>query len=348
MNSSASQARSQARPTGVFDTLQTGFSLINRNLWLLILPICLELIVWLGPQLVIGPLLDRLLLDARTLPGLESGLSRTVEEARRSSEQLVGEREALARFNVLTVLTFPMRLLAPTLGFDLPAAAAGPTMVLPSLGVATLCTLGALAVGLGVAALYFDALADAVRGDRPRLWPLRARFRGALAHLGGVVLILFVGIVGIVLPLEMLLTFFARSSPTAASIVGPLILGVLIWLLVYLFFTVPAVVVSGVGPVEGARQSARVVRRNLWSSTGLVVLAIIISAGMAVVWSEMANRFSTQPGLAPFIRWAGIAITISGHSYITGGLIAACMTYYKERHEAINPPPSLAHTASGT
>jgi hypothetical protein len=194
--------------------------------------------------------------------------------------------------------------------------------------------------------VYYTLLAELVQARHATLGALRARFGGVLVRLGGLVLILFVVIVGVGLPVEALLAVFSRTSPLVASIVGPLILGISMWLFVYLFFTVPAMVVSGVGPVEGAKQSMRVVRRNLWSSTGLIVLAIIISAGLSVIWSELASWPRTRTELSPFLRWAVVGLAISGHIYITGGLIAACMTYYKERHEVTNPQPSMARPVS--
>lgn len=348
MNRSVPQVRAGAHPAGVFDTLQAGFNLISRHAWLLILPACLELFIWLGPQLVFGPLLDRLLFDATALPGLDSGLSRSMEEARRSSAQLLRESDALARFNVLSVLSLPQRLLTPAFSaFEPPRVAEGPAVVLPSLGMAALSALVALGVGLVVAAIYYGLLAEAVRGGTARLGALREGFGVVLLRLSGLVLILFAAIVGVVLPVEALLSVFARTSPMAASVVGPVILGVSAWLFVYLFFTVPAMFVSRVGPIEGARHSMRVVRRNLWSSTGLIVLTIVISAGLSVIWSEMADLSSTRPELAPFLRRAAVGVAISAHIYITGGLLAACMTYYKERHEGSSAQPSLVQPVAG-
>jgi hypothetical protein len=342
MNSSVPQVRTDTRPAGVLDTLQAGFNLVNRNVWLLLFPLCIELFIWLGPQLVVGPLFDRLLNDATVLPGLDSGLTQSMEEARRTSQQFLGERQALTSFNVLLTLTLPMRLLTPAFAFEVPQGGMGPTVVLPSLGVAALSILAALGIGLIVATVYFGLMAAAVRDGRATLEGLRGSFVPTLFHLGALVLVVFAAIVGIVLPIEALLAVFSRTSPMAASIIGPLIVGVLIWLFIYLFFTVPAVLVSGSGPVDAAKHSFRVVRRNFWSSTGIIMLTIIISAGLSVIWSELANWSITRQELAPFLRWVGIGAAISGHIYITGGLLAACMTYYKERREVTNAQPSMA------
>src|SRR5438552_14178602 len=47
-------APANAGPTGLIDTLQAGFNTINRHLWLLLLPLIVDLLLWVGPQLTIG------------------------------------------------------------------------------------------------------------------------------------------------------------------------------------------------------------------------------------------------------------------------------------------------------
>src|SRR2546422_9788340 len=47
-----------ATPPGLIDTLQAGFDTVNRNLWLLALPIAIDVFFWLGPQLTLGSLAE--------------------------------------------------------------------------------------------------------------------------------------------------------------------------------------------------------------------------------------------------------------------------------------------------
>ena len=48
----------RAATPGLIDTLQAGFDTVNRNLWVLVLPIAIDVLFWLGPQLTLGSLLD--------------------------------------------------------------------------------------------------------------------------------------------------------------------------------------------------------------------------------------------------------------------------------------------------
>jgi hypothetical protein len=113
--------------------------------------------------------------------------------------------------------------------------------------------------------------------------------------------------------------------PAINALLGPILIGVLLWALVYLFFTTEAMFVSRVPPLVAARQSIQVVRRNFWSTIGFILLILVIYVGLLILWKELATS----------LRVPGAAAAMLGHIYISSGLAAACMTYYKERFEQI-------------
>src|ERR1041384_7064582 len=43
-------ARREAPPTGVIETLSAGYAAVNRQPWVLLLPVLLNLFLWLGPR----------------------------------------------------------------------------------------------------------------------------------------------------------------------------------------------------------------------------------------------------------------------------------------------------------
>src|SRR5260370_30371878 len=49
-------ARRQAQPTGVIETLSAGYTAVNRQLWVLLLPILLDVFLWFGPHVSFSPL----------------------------------------------------------------------------------------------------------------------------------------------------------------------------------------------------------------------------------------------------------------------------------------------------
>src|SRR5579859_6935546 len=51
-------ARREAPPTGVIETLSAGYAAVNRQLWVLLLPVLLNVFLWLGPHVSYSPLVD--------------------------------------------------------------------------------------------------------------------------------------------------------------------------------------------------------------------------------------------------------------------------------------------------
>ena len=49
-------ARRQAQPSGVIETLSAGYSAVNHHLWVLLLPILLDVFLWFGPHVSYSPL----------------------------------------------------------------------------------------------------------------------------------------------------------------------------------------------------------------------------------------------------------------------------------------------------
>src|SRR3982074_799213 len=49
-------ARRQAQPTGGSETLSAVYRAVNRQLWVLLLPILLDVFLWLGPHVSYSPL----------------------------------------------------------------------------------------------------------------------------------------------------------------------------------------------------------------------------------------------------------------------------------------------------
>src|SRR5579859_1685514 len=57
-------ARRQAQPTGVIETLSAGYSAVNHHLWVLVLPILLDVFLWFGPHVSYSPLVGPVVTQA--------------------------------------------------------------------------------------------------------------------------------------------------------------------------------------------------------------------------------------------------------------------------------------------
>src|SRR5438270_4936064 len=57
-------ARREASPSGVIETLSAGYTAVNRQPWVLLLPVLLNVFLWLGPHVSYAPLVDPAVTDA--------------------------------------------------------------------------------------------------------------------------------------------------------------------------------------------------------------------------------------------------------------------------------------------
>jgi len=192
--------------------------------------------------------------------------------------------------------------------------------------------LASTVLGLMFATLFYGLLAHGVREGRAALHRFIPDFAQLTVWLVGLFL-LFVGVViFLVGPLVALYIATQSVGPQSvasmvASVLVAILVGVVLWAFVYLFFTPHALYVSRVSPLVAIQNSIRVVRYNFWSSVGLMLLMLLISTGLSLLWQQLAVS----------VRTAGIAMGMVGHIYISAGLAAAGMTYYKERFDRLRP-----------
>jgi hypothetical protein len=312
-------AAAQEKPTriGVIEALGRGFEVAARTPWVVGLPIFLDLFLWRGPQLSAAPLVDwvmnayqrgaasRVLGDLGTLP----------------PEALDATREALMRFNVFATLAFNLVAL-PTSAQTRPAL--GPVIATLEHPLSVvMAILGLEIVGMALGCLFFAGLAQQVRygvvhiggvlQSVPRYW-----LRFALIILVALLLPFVIG-----LPVGLLLAIVAMMSPVAAQVIGTMLLVAaqvaIVWLAIYLFFVIDAVVVSDLGARAAVETSVRIVSRNFWAALGLIVLSFVIAQGMFQIWALLSQ--STL----------GSLVAIVGHAYVASGLAAASMAFYWNR-----------------
>ena len=309
--------QSRTRLTGVIDTLSNGFGVVNRNPWILLLPLLLDLFLWLGPQLSAARLVSRTLSLAAPLSG-NAGAARWLDQAQQ--QEIV---QAAEGFNLLSALA-PSVAGVPSL-----LAALGIRDPLRSTAVETwdsaaLIFLGSALLGVLLGSLYYAVVSQLIRGRSVQA----RRLAGGVVRAWGRVLLylMLLGGAGLAIgvPIGFLVIAATVISPSLGSLVLSLATMILVWVGVYLYFVPDAIFISQVGPLRAVRNSVMVVRGSFWSAIGIILLVTILLLGMGQVWSMMAGR--VQPPL-------GLGLAILGHAYIASGVIAASMSFYRERIE---------------
>ena len=307
--------RRGARNLGVIDTLSAGYAAVNRRLWLLSIPIALDLVFWAGPRLG----LDR--------------FTTTVALPLATSGQADGVQTVPASFDLLMLLAIHVptslgRALTVGQAEVVAAEATGP-------GAALLLALVLIPLGLLLASVYLTAIAQLIRKQPFSLAALQQSVipvwgRALKLHL----LLLAVG-VGVGVPVGVMLFLAAAIHTALAMMVFIALQLAIIWAAIYLYFALPAVVVGAHGPIAAIRSSVQVVRTSLWSALGLIAIILVISVGIPLIWQLLGS----QP--------LGVLVGIVANAYVMTGLSAATLLFYDDRtREAADsaspdaPPPA--------
>lgn len=293
--------------TGIIDTLSSGYGLINRWPLLLAPPILLDLFFWFGPRLSAqAPLL--------------AAADLLVSQGETSDEMVTLVRQAAAQSDLFALLAIQlpsmMRLLNPA---ATPLAGGRPLVDLAEPALALAVGLLLALAGFLLSMVYLVPIARVVRDGRPGLASIMPPIWRSWLRFLALVLLLAGALVALAIPLALATAALAMIGLP----LGPAVLFAAqvaaIWLVVYLFFVIDAIVVSEVGPVRAIHYSIAVVRHNFWSSLGLILLTLIISLGLPEVFKAIAR-------LA-----AGVPVAIVANAYIHTGLAAAAMLFYRER-----------------
>lgn len=326
-------ARRGAQPTGVIETLSAGYSAVNHHLWVLLLPILLDVFLWFGPHVSYSPLVDpavthatewarQVALGPRRAPGSPE-LVTNLDESR---QWLIDHADDV---NGLAFLAWGP-IAVPSI-----AAMASPSDELAfvsSWGEGLLLLGACIAVSFLLGAWFYGGLAAASRGTRDGALTAGRNTPRAIVDVLGLIGLVVGSALLLGLPVVLLVGFTALVSPPVAVLGGALVVVGVLVVSVYLFFAIDAIFVSKAGPLGAIQRSVGLVRRHLRPSIAFIVLSWLILAGMTRVWDILASNLQS-----PY----GVALSILGNAYIASGLITAGMIFYLQRTDASPAPATV-------
>lgn len=320
----SSLARPGTRPPGVIDTLSTGYEVINRHPWVVLIPILLDLFLWFGPQLTAARLVSQTLND---LPQIESRM-----QTRFFIERPQDVVEAVEGFNLLSTLA-PSSVGVPSLMAVLGIRDPLRSEHVENWGTVAAILGGGSLGGMLLGSLYYSILAQQIRDGATSI----ARLLGLAMRswLRIVLFLLILGGLGLLfgLPIGFLAVSASMVSPALGSLALSAVMMALIWTAIYLFFVPDAIFMSQVGPLQAIKNSVAVVRLSFWAAIGIVVLITVVLLGMGRVWEIVSERV-----VGPW----GLGLGILGNAYIASGLVAASMCFYRERIDYLRPAPAAS------
>jgi hypothetical protein len=302
-------------PPGVVGSLRAGFDAVASNLTVALVPLVLDLLLWLGPRLRVDRLFQPVFSEMSryaSFSGLSSADLKTLQE----NSSLILEQ--LKQYNLLgTLRTFPIgvfSLMSGTMPGKTPLGMPFSVQVdspLTMLGWLVLLTL----IGWLCGGIFFRWVSLIVVSPSQ---PIETRFGQSILQTMLLSLLFFVLLIMIGTPVLIVLALLVAASPLLAQ--GMLlILGLLsMWLIVPLFFSPHGIFMRQQNAFSSIYASLRMTRFTLPTSSLFVLSVILIAYGLNFLWNI--------PSPDSWMTLVGIA----GHAFITTSLLAASFIYYRD------------------
>lgn len=306
-------------PHGVIASLAGGFETVNARLELILLPLVLDLFLWLGPRLSILPLVERF------SKVLVTELSREATADQLAVLAMISQRltEYGQGFNVFSFLsTTPLGLPSLLAGRGGAAAPLGQPFIwyVDSLPLYLLLWAAFVLAGLFLGALYFGGIAQQVRDRRLNPALLLRQVWGDWARLTALAVLALLFLIVVGTPLLIICGLLWYISPLLGSLAWILAFSLMLWALFYGGFALHAMLLARRGLPGALWDSVRMVQFNLPHVASLFVLVVLINVGLGLVWNVPASG-----------SWL-LLLGVGGHALISTALVAATFVFYQDRY----------------
>lgn len=303
-------------PPGVIGSLKAGFDVVTNRIALILLPLGLDLLLWLGPRFSVDGLLTPYL--KLVFEQARRGISTSDLDVFMQNQTAI--IEYLRNYNLISLLSkwqfFPVgisSLSAYTLPVENP------------FGLQTVVIISSVWIMLGLAVVlvplgwvgggvYFRQVAGSILGeDEAGVGFLRAIVQTILLSVIWVVVLMVIFV-----PLSLMISLAALISPAVANIIVLVILFFSFWFIVPFFFTPHGIFVHRQNAFHSIYSSLRMIRFSLPTSGMFVLSAFLLSRGLDLLWSVPDNK-----------SWLTL-VGFAGHAFITTALLAGSFVYYRD------------------
>ncbi len=318
---------------GALACIVTGFEVVARHPTLIILPLALDLWLWLGPRLSIAPVLQgmkQLLLQTMLLDPDAAGTAESLAMLSQMLDELSSGFNLFSALNPGPLLGVPV-LMPMRLGGEIPWGVQ-PTLEVGTIGLVILLSVLLALVGLGLNALYLHnvgrAVLDETAAELPGPEDVFTLWR-RLARLG--IALLVVGLLFSV-AISLFVTLLGLINLAVAGLALTLFSALGMFVVFHLLFTVPGMVQMRRGVAEAVRESMLLTRGDFLQTLLLLGLIMVVTQGLNVVWT-----------LPPTDSWTA-AVGLAGHAFVSTAVTAALFIFYQERLAFLR---ALVHFLSG-
>mgnify|MGYP000002901749 CR=1 FL=1 len=301
-------------PPRLIPALSAGFNTVASKIYLILLPVLLDVFLWLGPQFRVDALFSPVL---KEYTDYFSRIA-SAEIAAQMNGLFTLWIENLKSFNLAGALqTFPIGL--PSLMANRPLEStpfgAHRIVEVPSFAAAFALWLLFLIGGFVLGCYFLNLLARSSAETT-----LKFEFKGFLIQTGlcaVFILTLLIAVLLVSVPASFIVSLLAMINTSLGSIALLAVIFLMIWLFIPLIFTPHSIFLGQRSLMVSVLTSVRLVRNHLTGSSLFLVVAILIALGMDILWK-----------VPPTNSWLTL-VGILGHAFIYTSLLAASFIYFR-------------------
>lgn len=299
-------------PPSLMKALTAGFDAISNHAWLVVFTLVFDLVLWLGPKFRLYELFQKTLTQSASLSMLDN------------PELLESFWVTIQSFNFLSIMrTFPVGVPSLMVTRNPLESPLGNPMIIEinTFGAAIIFWLGINLIGILAGTIYFALVAQVATKGKILWQTLLKKFPAILMQIfmltvSWVILLFIIG-----LPFSCILSFILFSGIGLEQVglfLAVIAGGFLIWLMIPLFFSPHGIVLYQQKLWNSVKNSFRVARMTLPTTSLLIMIVVLISEGMSILWQ--------MPSASSWMTLIGIL----GHAFITTSLLASTFIYFQD------------------
>ncbi len=311
-----SEPQAYPSPPNLVTALLSGFDAISNHAGLILFPIALDLLIWLGPHLSLKSLLKSLFNQVLSLPGFATTQTADLVKSYREIGHLIAGRINL----IVGLRSYPVGVPSLMAGRLPIASPNGSPFYLEtnSFIVSTGIWLLVTSVGLVIGSLYYSMVAQAVLIGKVQWRRAFTEWPWNSIQVLGLALLLVVGLFLVSLPLSCLISSLSSGGIPLGQCTLILYGGLLMWLIFPLLLSAHGIFVNRNNTLVSIRTGIRLTRLTL-PTTGMLFIIIL-------VFSQLLDMLWNIPNETSWLMLIGIA----GHAFVGTGLLAATFVYYRD------------------
>jgi hypothetical protein len=303
-------------PPNMITSLRVGFDSVTNQIAIIIIPMVIDLLLWLGPHLQVKTLVNNYLdsmVASVQLNSIQSGglISTSIETMRNIASHI----------NLLILLrTFPVgipSLMASRLPVEIPTGA--PVFIdIANPFVVFSLVVGLLVIGLIAGSFYYNLVVQVSLNGKVELKKVIKNWVWSSLQILSLALAFLLIFVVISIPSSCVISAIALIGIPLGQFAFFIYIGVILWLAFPLLFSAHGIFTNHNNALVSVQRSMVLTRMTLPTTSFFFLSILAISEGLDILWR-----------VPPENSWLTL-VGVIGHAFITSALLAASFIYYRD------------------